>query len=288
MARKNQETIPLESDSESQISVQETSDEPLVNSEYMKDLQERADKEREEENRNPEKIEGLKQEIKEMTLEESFLQDIKENPKDEAPRLIYADWLEEEKGDKATADFLRSKDFLEITGGNIDNVKKILEARDKYQNEWWNSEDPVVKVLGQLKERTLVLGYQDFRNSLDQAFEREVTTSDMQFHKHDLIDELTKKYEKAGGNAKEIFLSKDIYNKREAQQLKEKEDKEYENRYQVLREFWSPKVIERDRIEMEERDQKSREYQKKYEKMKKESQKNKSYMERIKDWWRGY
>ena len=41
-----------------------------------------------------------------MTHAEAFLQAILEDPADDAPRLIYADWLEE-NGDAGRADFIR-------------------------------------------------------------------------------------------------------------------------------------------------------------------------------------
>src|SRR5579871_2100557 len=41
-----------------------------------------------------------------MDMDEAFLQSIIENPDDDAPRLIYADWLEEH-GEAARAEFIR-------------------------------------------------------------------------------------------------------------------------------------------------------------------------------------
>jgi hypothetical protein len=61
-----QEMGPQESDKENlenQLPVQEKTDEPLIGAEQMEDLQKRADAERAEENRNPEKIEELKKGI---------------------------------------------------------------------------------------------------------------------------------------------------------------------------------------------------------------------------------
>src|SRR3954471_9486928 len=42
-----------------------------------------------------------------MRLQDGFLADIIEHPDDDAPRLIYADWLEE-NGDQARAQFIRA------------------------------------------------------------------------------------------------------------------------------------------------------------------------------------
>jgi uncharacterized protein (TIGR02996 family) len=41
-----------------------------------------------------------------MSLDDAFLHDIKANPDDDVPRLVYADWLEEQ-GDPARAEFIR-------------------------------------------------------------------------------------------------------------------------------------------------------------------------------------
>ena len=44
-----------------------------------------------------------------MNLEEAFLRDIAEHPAEDAPRLIYADWLEEQDDERclARARFIR-------------------------------------------------------------------------------------------------------------------------------------------------------------------------------------
>src|SRR5205823_9469231 len=41
-----------------------------------------------------------------MGIEKEFLADIREHPDDDAPRLIYADWLDDH-GDEARAEFIR-------------------------------------------------------------------------------------------------------------------------------------------------------------------------------------
>jgi uncharacterized protein (TIGR02996 family) len=41
-----------------------------------------------------------------MTSDEAFLRDICEHPEDDAPRLVYADWLEEH-GNPERAEFIR-------------------------------------------------------------------------------------------------------------------------------------------------------------------------------------
>lgn len=72
MPKRKQEGEPKEPDPEKladQLADEENEDKSLVSSKEMKDLQERADKEREEENRNPEKINELKRGI-DLTAEE--------------------------------------------------------------------------------------------------------------------------------------------------------------------------------------------------------------------------
>src|SRR5436309_2903540 len=47
-----------------------------------------------------------------MGIEKEFLADIREHPDDDAPRLIYADWLDEH-GDEARAEFIRAQIEME-------------------------------------------------------------------------------------------------------------------------------------------------------------------------------
>jgi uncharacterized protein (TIGR02996 family) len=47
-----------------------------------------------------------------MTQDEAFLQAIREAPDDDAPRLVYADWLDE-NGQPERADFIRYQ--IELT-----------------------------------------------------------------------------------------------------------------------------------------------------------------------------
>src|SRR5438477_6805492 len=50
-----------------------------------------------------------------MSLDDAFLQDIVEHPDEDAPRLIYADWLEEQgaPADLALSEFIRIQCELE-------------------------------------------------------------------------------------------------------------------------------------------------------------------------------
>jgi uncharacterized protein (TIGR02996 family) len=62
-----------------------------------------------------------------MTHDEAFLQAIREAPSDDAPRLIYADWLEEE-GRAERAEFIRLQCRL-ASLPQVDESRGILEAR---------------------------------------------------------------------------------------------------------------------------------------------------------------
>jgi uncharacterized protein (TIGR02996 family) len=65
-----------------------------------------------------------------MTHEEAFLQDILSSPQDDAPRLVYADWLEERNqgGDAERAEFIRGQIVLARLPAN-DPQRSALEAR---------------------------------------------------------------------------------------------------------------------------------------------------------------
>jgi uncharacterized protein (TIGR02996 family) len=57
-------------------------------------------------------------------LEDAFLADIAEHPDDDAPRLIYADWLDEH-GEPAQAAFIRAQIELARTDPNTDEHDRI-------------------------------------------------------------------------------------------------------------------------------------------------------------------
>jgi uncharacterized protein (TIGR02996 family) len=68
-----------------------------------------------------------------LTTEQAFLQAIREQPDDDAPRLIFADWLEDNRGTEGQvrAEFIRAQCALER--GGLDAARWLeLEAR---QNE---------------------------------------------------------------------------------------------------------------------------------------------------------
>jgi uncharacterized protein (TIGR02996 family) len=63
-----------------------------------------------------------------MTHDEAFLEDILAHPGDDAPRLIYADWLEEH-GDPRRAEFIRLQcDLARMAEG--DPRRPVLQARE--------------------------------------------------------------------------------------------------------------------------------------------------------------
>jgi uncharacterized protein (TIGR02996 family) len=77
-----------------------------------------------------------------MTPEDAFLQDIREHPDDDTPRLVYADWLEEH-GDRtraARAEFIRVQ--IALAGLDPDDERRpTLEARErqlrkKHERQW--------------------------------------------------------------------------------------------------------------------------------------------------------
>jgi uncharacterized protein (TIGR02996 family) len=74
-----------------------------------------------------------------MTHDDAFLQAIIENPEDDGPRLVYADWLEDH-GESDRADFIRLQcELARLPGG--DPRRKGLEARERallkgHELEW--------------------------------------------------------------------------------------------------------------------------------------------------------
>src|SRR5437762_302027 len=63
-----------------------------------------------------------------MSLEEVFVQDIREHPDEDGPRLVYADWLEE-NGQPARAEFIRVQcERARLPEG--DPRRRTLEARE--------------------------------------------------------------------------------------------------------------------------------------------------------------
>jgi uncharacterized protein (TIGR02996 family) len=81
-----------------------------------------------------------------MTDEQRFLETIRQNPDDDAPRLVYADWLEEH-GDPDRAEFIRidiELDRIHKKGGQGDQqgesnkhlYQRHRELREEHLEEW--------------------------------------------------------------------------------------------------------------------------------------------------------
>jgi uncharacterized protein (TIGR02996 family) len=72
-----------------------------------------------------------------MTHEEAFLADIREHPDDDAPRLIFADWLDE-NGDADRAEFIRLRiaHHRERWSGTDPRHLRSLELLTKHWSDW--------------------------------------------------------------------------------------------------------------------------------------------------------
>jgi uncharacterized protein (TIGR02996 family) len=73
-----------------------------------------------------------------MTQAEAFLQAVCDNPDDDTPRLVYADWLEEQ-GQADRAEFIRIQ--CALAAARVDTNRPALEAREqellkRYEEEW--------------------------------------------------------------------------------------------------------------------------------------------------------
>ena len=63
-----------------------------------------------------------------MSERDAFLQAVCEHPEDDAPRLVFADWLEEH-GDPARADFIRTQ--IELAKLSPDDPRRpALQERE--------------------------------------------------------------------------------------------------------------------------------------------------------------
>ncbi|MBA4062502.1 MAG: hypothetical protein C0501_02125 [Isosphaera sp.] len=76
-----------------------------------------------------------------MTEAEAFLQRVRAFPDDDTPRLIFADWLEEQDGGVARATFIRVQVALTRLGDEADTVRDRLRAAerdllDAHREEW--------------------------------------------------------------------------------------------------------------------------------------------------------
>src|SRR4051794_33447884 len=73
-----------------------------------------------------------------MSLEEAFLRDICANPDEDAPRLIYADWLDEqgEPAGVARAGFIRAQIALAIPQTEEREKKALVGRQDALLKKW--------------------------------------------------------------------------------------------------------------------------------------------------------
>src|SRR5262245_8094571 len=82
-----------------------------------------------------------------MTADEPFLQAIRDHPEDDAPRLIYADWLEEH-GDARRAEFIRLQCRLarldDTDPARPDLLDREWELLTVYRTRWQPLAPPVL------------------------------------------------------------------------------------------------------------------------------------------------
>ncbi len=70
-------------------------------------------------------------------------------------------------------EFKITQEILEICKGDEEAAKKVLEVRNEYINDWWNSEDASDKAWGQLHERILVMDFREFKRAVRDALDRQ-------------------------------------------------------------------------------------------------------------------
>src|SRR5207248_9114068 len=82
--------------------------------------------------------------------ERGFLEDILAHPDDDAPRLVFADWLEEEGGDSARAEFLRVQvERARLPEWDARQVRLRLRERELIERhgETWKGELPDINAV---------------------------------------------------------------------------------------------------------------------------------------------
>jgi uncharacterized protein (TIGR02996 family) len=93
------------------------------------------------------------QEIQVMTHEEAFIQAIRETPHDDAPRLIYADWLEEH-GQADRAEFIRLQcRFARLTEDKPERSVLCLRAESLLRRHWDEWVGPLRAIVGPWRDR---------------------------------------------------------------------------------------------------------------------------------------
>ena len=68
--------------------------------------------------------------------DEAFLQDVCAHPDDDAPRLIYADWLDD-RGDSARADFIRTQCELARLSPGDARAAALARRQDELLDRYW-------------------------------------------------------------------------------------------------------------------------------------------------------
>jgi uncharacterized protein (TIGR02996 family) len=88
-----------------------------------------------------------------MTPDEAFLQAIRESPADDAPRLIYADWLEEH-GQADRADFIRAQCRLARSESvGRDSRRLTARAEELLREHWGEWVGPLRELVGPMHDR---------------------------------------------------------------------------------------------------------------------------------------
>jgi uncharacterized protein (TIGR02996 family) len=88
-----------------------------------------------------------------MTHEESFLQSIREAPADDAPRLIYADWLEEH-GQADRAEFIRVQcRLVGLTHEATERSVLLARAESLLRRNWNEWVGPLRDIVGPWRDR---------------------------------------------------------------------------------------------------------------------------------------
>ena len=86
-----------------------------------------------------------------------------------------------------------TQELLDLCKGNREAAQKVLEVRSKYDNEWWNSEDPMEVAMGQLNEPTLIMDFRKFHEAIEKALGRPVYTHEFGINADGLKEELAAK-----------------------------------------------------------------------------------------------
>ena len=88
-----------------------------------------------------------------------------------------------------------TQELLDLCKGNHEAAQKVLAVRSKYDNEWWNSDDPMELAMGQLNESTLIMDFGKFHEAIEKALGRPVYTHEFGINAEGLKQELAAKKE---------------------------------------------------------------------------------------------